>query len=125
MVEALQPLVHYTLHFIAPAGLAWLFFRTRWKKAWLIMLATMLVDVDHVWVCMPFIASEGLLQVFSCPVLFVADRCSIGFHPLHSEVAILLYTGMLIIPSLRIVATGLLFHMITDGLDCLWMQWVI
>lgn len=122
MAELLQPIIHYALHFIAPAGIAWLFFRSRWKKAWLIMLATMLVDIDHVWACKSFIAAEGMLQLFSCQDLFVADRCSIGFHPLHTDVAILGYVCMLMIPQLRIVATGLLFHMMTDGLDCLWMS---
>ncbi|MEM8489089.1 MAG: DUF6122 family protein [Bacteroidota bacterium] len=121
MIAALQPIVHYALHFLAPAALAWLFFRPQWKKAWLIMLATMLVDIDHIWACQSFLAAEGVTQLFSCPTLFVADRCSIGFHPLHTEVAIAGYLLMLLVPRLRIVATGLLFHMFTDGLDCLWM----
>ncbi len=85
------------------------------------MLATMLVDVDHIWACYSFLTTAGIFQLFSCPDLFVADRCSIGFHPLHSEIAIASYLLMLLMPRLRIIATGLLFHMFTDGLDCLWM----
>jgi Family of unknown function (DUF6122) len=106
-MEKLQTLVHYSLHFIAPGLLAWVLFRDNWKKAWLIMLSTMIVDADH------------LLAV----PLFDPTRCSIGFHPLHSAVAITVYAVMLFIPNkyVRIIAVGLLFHMLTDFQDCLWL----
>lgn len=70
------------------------------------MIATMLVDVDH---------------LFAYPHIFVPDRCSIGFHPLHSYYAIGVYFIMVCFPPLRIIAIGLLFHMFTDFLDCLWI----
>jgi len=98
--------LHYSLHFIAPGLIAWLFFRAQWKKAWLIMLATMLVDIDH---------------LLATPI-FDPDRCSIGFHLLHSYPAIVLYTVMLFFKKTRIVAVGLLFHMFTDWQDCMWMK---
>lgn len=98
--------LHYSLHFIAPGLIAWLFFRDHWKKAWLIMLATMLVDIDH---------------LLATPI-FDPDRCSIGFHLLHSYPAIVLYTVMLFFKKTRIVAVGLLFHMFTDWQDCMWMK---
>jgi hypothetical protein len=105
----LQTIVHYSLHFLAPAGLSMLFFRRIWLKAYMIMLLTMAVDLDH---------------LLADP-LFDPDRCSIGFHPLHSWWAILGYTFMLLIPRrfihIRIVGLGLLFHMFTDFIDCLWM----
>lgn len=101
----LQPLVHYSLHFLAPGLIARIFFRNQWKKAWLIMLATMLVDLDH---------------LLATP-LFDPGRCSIGFHPLHSYYAIAVYAVMAFIPTVRIIAIGLLFHMFTDYQDCLWM----
>lgn len=101
----LQTIVHYSLHFLAPGLIAYVFFRDNWKKAWLLMLATMLVDLDH------------LLAV---PV-FDPDRCSIGFHPLHSYPAIGFYVLLLVFPRTRIVAVGLLFHMFTDYQDCWWM----
>lgn len=101
----LQPLVHYTLHFLVPGLLAWIFFRSKWRRAWTIMLATMLVDVDH---------------LFADPI-FDPDRCSIGFHPLHSYPAIIMYCIMLLFPQFRILAVGLLFHMLTDWQDCWWM----
>lgn len=100
----LQPVVHYSLHFLFPGLLAWLFFRSDWKKAWLIMIATMLVDLDH---------------LVADPI-FDASRCSIGFHPLHSWYAIGVYFLLLYFPKVRIVAVGLLFHMFTDWQDCLW-----
>jgi hypothetical protein len=68
------------------------------------MIATMLVDLDH-------LLAEPM---------FDPARCSIGFHPLHSYYAIAIYAVMAFFPKLRIVAVGLLFHMVTDFQDCLW-----
>lgn len=106
-MEILQNITHYSLHFIAPGFLAWLFFRDIWKKAWLIMIATMLVDLDHLW---------------ATPI-FDPGRCGINFHPLHSFYAIGIYFLMLFVPNtyVRIITLGLLFHMFTDFQDCLWM----
>ena len=70
------------------------------------MLLTMAIDLDH---------------LLAIPV-FEPGRCSIGFHPLHTWPAMLLYIGMLVYPNktLRALAVGLLFHMLTDFIDCLW-----
>lgn len=66
----------------------------------------MLVDLDH---------------LLATPV-FQADRCSIGFHPLHSIYAMVVYLLMLIPNNIiRLIAIGLLFHMLTDFIDCLIM----
>ncbi len=67
------------------------------------MLLTMLVDLDHL----------------QAQPMFDACRCSIGFHPLHSYPAIALYVALLIYPKSRVIAIGLLLHMATDGIDCL------
>lgn len=93
------------MHLLVPGVLAWLFFRTQWKKAWLVFLLTMAVDLDH---------------LLATPI-FDPQRCSIGFHPLHSEFAIGVYAAMLVIPNkvIRMVSVGLLFHMLTDFIDCL------
>jgi len=107
-LDILQTTVHYGLHLIFPAWIAWKFFREKWKKAYIIMLATMLVDLDH---------------LFANPI-FEANRCSIGFHPLHSYYAIAVYCILLFFPKTRIVAIGLLLHMFTDFLDCLWMWFI-
>jgi hypothetical protein len=43
----IQGLIHYFLHLGFPVVIALVFFRENWKKAYLILLATMLVDLDH------------------------------------------------------------------------------
>lgn len=101
----LQFIFHYSLHLIFPALIAYAFFKDRWKKVYLFFLLTMLVDLDH---------------LFATPI-FDAERCSIGFHFLHSFTAIAIYIILLIPKKTRIVALGLVMHMITDSLDCLWM----
>ena len=100
----LQILVHYTLHLLVPGLIAYIFFRKQWKKAWLIMLATMLVDLDH---------------LFATPI-FDPGRCSINFHPLHTYWAMAVYVVLLFFKKTRIIAVGLLFHMHTDFIDCQW-----
>ena len=123
----LQTLVHYSLHLLFPGVIAWVFFRTQWRKAYLIMVATMLVDLDHVFACSHmFPESEGfaylgISHIFLCNDIFVPDRCSIGFHPLHSYVAISIYMIMLFFKKTRVVGVGLVLHMLTDLQDCLWM----
>lgn len=68
------------------------------------MLATMLVDLDH---------------LLATPI-FDPGRCSINFHPLHSYWAMLVYVLLLFFKKTRIIAVGLLFHMLTDFQDCQW-----
>ncbi len=99
----MQQGLHYFLHLIFPAFIAYLIFKSNWKRAYLIMLATMLVDLDH---------------LLALPV-FDPCRCSIGFHPLHSIPAIMIYFLLLLPAKTRIIAIGLLLHMLTDGIDCL------
>jgi len=102
----MQTFVHYFLHFGFPAIVAYLFFRKDWKKVYLIFLLTMLVDLDH---------------LLARPI-FDPNRCSIGFHPLHTYWAMGIYVLMLFHPKTRITAIGLLMHIATDGLDCWWMN---
>ena len=96
-------LIHIVLHVLLPLVVAWLFFRDRWKRAWLIMLATMLVDLDH-------LAADPIVD---------PERCSVGFHPLHSWPAVGVYVAALFVPRVRLVGAGLVIHMGLDGLDCL------
>ncbi len=100
----LQSIVHYILHLAFPFLISYIFFRNRWKYAGLLILLTMLVDLDH---------------LLATPV-FDAQRCSIGFHPLHSFWAIGFYTIAVFFRQVKIIAVGLLFHMFTDLTDCLW-----
>ncbi len=99
--------LHYFLHLGLPLLIAWVFFRKNWKQAYLILLATMLVDLDH-------LLAEPIFQV---------DRCSIGFHPLHSPYLFPVYLLLwaLPYPTLRLIGLGLTLHMLTDFIDCLGM----
>jgi phosphatidylglycerophosphate synthase len=99
-----QQVVHYLLHFLYPLGVALFFYRRTWKKSYLILVLTMLVDLDH---------------LLANPV-FDPNRCGIGFHPLHSFIAIGCYFLFLLHPKTRIVGIGLLLHMFTDAIDCYW-----
>lgn len=100
----MQTFIHYFLHLIFPVVLALLFFRNNWKQAYLIMLATMAVDIDH---------------LLATPI-FQANRCSINFHYLHTLYAIGLYFVLLFFRKpFNIIGLGLLFHMVTDSIDCL------
>ncbi len=69
------------------------------------MLATMLVDVDH---------------LLATPI-YDANRCSIGFHPLHKILPITFYFLLIFFPKTRIIGIGLVIHMLLDGIDCLTM----
>jgi len=100
----MQFVVHYFLHFIFPGFIAWFCYREKWISTYIIFIATMLVDLDH---------------LTATPV-YQACRCSIGFHPLHSYIACGVYALMLFFKRTRIIAIGLLMHMATDGLDCWW-----
>lgn len=99
--------VHLILHAIVPAIVAAIWFRDTWLKAWLTLMATMLVDLDH---------------LLADPV-YDPGRCSIGFHPLHSYPAIAAYALAAISPRLRLVALGLIIHMALDASDCVWMHY--
>ena len=103
----MQQFIHYFLHFAFPALIAYFFFRKFWKKAYLIMLLTMVIDLDH---------------LLANPI-FDPCRCSIGFHPLHSYIAIIIYFVFLLPNKTRVIAVGLLLHMATDFIDCLFIKY--
>jgi len=98
---------HLFLHIAVPAVAAWLFFRDHWWRAFLIMLATMLVDLDH---------------LLAIPI-YDPNRCSIGFHPLHTLPAIVVYAVLALPKSTRLIGIGLLIHMALDVIDCGVMRW--
>jgi hypothetical protein len=101
-----QTFIHYFLHLGFPFFIAFFFFRKDWKKVYFVLLATMLVDLDHL-LASPF---------------FQSDRCSIAFHPLHSYSAMVVYFILLFFRKpFRIIGIGLLFHMFTDLIDCMIM----
>jgi hypothetical protein len=101
-----RSLFHLVLHLAVPGLVAWIWFRPAWKRAWMVMLATMLVDLDH---------------LLADPI-YDPDRCSIGHHPLHTAPAIAVY-GVLTVPrATRLVGLGLVIHMALDALDCVLMH---
>jgi hypothetical protein len=97
-----------------------MFYRERWRNVTLILIATMLVDIDH---------------LLADPI-YDPNRCSIGFHPLHTAPAIALYFLLFALPlltrarsgdptlkpairALHLIGLGLLIHMALDWSDCL------
>ena len=102
----MQTFTHYFLHFGFPLIIAYFFFNKSWKKVYLILVATMLVDLDH---------------LLANP-MFQANRCSFGFHLLHTYYAMLGYLILLFFKKpYNIIGIGLLLHMLTDLIDCLFM----
>ena len=98
----IQSLIHYGIHFLVPLIVAFTFFKTNWKTAFLIMIATMLIDLDHL------LASP----------LFDPNRCSINFHPLHTYFAIGFYILLLFLKKTRLLGLGFVIHIFADTIDC-------
>lgn len=112
-------MIHIALHFIVPLLVALAFYRSRWRGAVLIMISTMLVDADH---------------LLANPI-YDPDRCSIGFHPMHTAPAIVTYVALFALPLvvgrssddralkraprvLHLIGLGLLIHVALDLMDC-------
>jgi hypothetical protein len=100
----MQFAIHYFLHLVAPVIIAVVWAKQDWLKVYLLLLSTMIIDVDH---------------LLANPV-YDPCRCSIGFHPLHTWQAAIVYTLCLLVPHkyVRYFAVGCLFHLLTDLLDC-------
>lgn len=95
--------LHYFLHLVFPFFIAFFFFRKNWKNVYLIFLLSMCIDLDH---------------LFQNPI-FDPNRCSIGFHFLHRYFMIYVYFIFLIFKKTRVFAFAILFHILTDYVDCL------
>jgi Family of unknown function (DUF6122) len=113
---------HIALHIIIPLAVALLLYRDRWMNATLLMIGTMVVDLDH---------------LLASPI-YDPLRCSIGFHPLHTVPAITVYVVLSLLllfvrpdrvsrgifrfaTGLQLIGLGLVIHMVLDGIDCLMM----
>ncbi|MHC2992541.1 membrane protein [Pontibacter sp. HJ8] len=94
---------HLFLHAAVPAIVAGLFFRPDFWRAFLLMMASMLIDVDH---------------ALADPVID-PDRCSVGYHLLHNYWLILLYLVLALIPKTRLIGLGLVIHIALDWLECI------
>jgi len=98
----LKFIIHYGFHFVFPAFVAYLFFNKQWKKVYLIFIAAIIIDIDH---------------LLATPI-FDPDRCSINFHPLHTIYAFVLYVILAIWKKTRVIGIALLLHILSDAIDC-------
>ena len=98
----IRPVAHLLLHFIVPGAVSRLVYPNRWRYAWLVMVATMVVDLDH---------------LLADPI-YDPNRCSIGFHPLHSYALLVVYLVLAGVKKTRIIGIGLVIHMGLDWIDC-------
>ena len=101
-----RSIIHIILHFLVPFIVAKTVWREIWLRPFIIMALTFAVDFDH---------------LLAEPI-FDPNRCSLGFHPFHSWLAIGIYLVSLFSPRFRIIAIGLLIHMVLDGTDCFWTE---
>jgi hypothetical protein len=114
-------MAHLLLHLLLPLLVARAFYRDRWPFAFFVLISTMLVDVDH---------------LLADPI-YDPQRCSIGFHPLHTLPAIAVYGLLFFLPLVRrrqkrgketswrggadlahLIGLGLILHMALDWSDC-------
>ena len=100
--------LHYGLHILLPGIIAFVFFKSKFKLAWVLMILTMIIDLDH---------------LFAIPI-FDSTRCSIGFHLLHSYYAIGIYIVSIYFKKTRIIGIGLILHILVDIIDCILMKYI-
>jgi len=112
---------HIALHFLVPAVIALLIYSKQMKKAFWVLILTMLVDLDH---------------LLATPI-YDPNRCSINFHPLHTYPMIGIYcvvfVSMLVLKwqlrekhkhkqknylVVEWLSLGLIIHMVLDWTDC-------
>ncbi len=96
-------MLHLALHILVPLIVALAFYRPRWLFSFAVLMTGMLIDIDH---------------LLADPI-YAPERCSIGFHPLHTAVPIALYVLALIPAKTRLLALGLSIHIALDAADCL------
>ena len=118
--QTVADMIHIALHFVIPLLFSFAFYRSHWRNAAFIMIATMIVDADH---------------VLADPI-YDPNRCSISFHPLHTITAIVIYATLFLLPLmvgrkgngqdlqptvrvLHLIGLGLLIHMALDWIDCM------
>ena len=99
----LRLFIHYGIHFLVPVVIG-LFFFLKEKKSWVIviLLGGIILDIDH---------------LLASPV-FDPERCSIGFHPLHSYWAMAIYITLLLPKKTRLFGLAFLIHILADLVDC-------
>jgi hypothetical protein len=98
----LRTSIHYGIHFLLPLIIALIWYKPRFTKVYFIFLLGFIIDLDH---------------LFATP-MFSPDRCSINYHFMHSYYAIAVYFGLLFLKKTRLIAIGLICHIIADSADC-------
>ncbi len=86
-----------------PLAVSAAFVRRSWLKCYVVMLSGMLIDIDH---------------LLANPI-YDPGRCSIGFHPLHTWLPMIIYVALAAYPKTRLIGLGLSIHIALDALDCL------
>lgn len=94
--------LHYGIHFILPIIVGPVFFKEHRLKITLILLAGIVLDLDHLW----------------ADPIFDPSRCSINFHPLHTYWAIAVYFLLLFFVKTRVIGIAFLIHILADTVDC-------
>ncbi len=69
-----RAILHIALHLLVPLALAIGCYRCRWRSSYALLLAGLLIDLDH---------------LLASPI-YSRGRCSLGFYPLHTAIPILL-----------------------------------
>ncbi len=93
---------HLGLHVLIPLIVSITFYKNVWQKAFLLMILGMAIDLDH----------------FLADPIYDPERCSIGFHPLHTHIPIAIYVSLIAFPRFRILGIGLTLHIALDFFDC-------
>ena len=96
-------MLHIALHFLIPLCVAAFVNTKQWLKAYGLLLCGLLIDIDH---------------LLADPI-YDPQRCSIGFHPLHSYWVMPVYAALLFHPKSRLIGIGLWIHLVLDALDCI------
>jgi hypothetical protein len=64
------------------------------------------IDIDHLW----------------ANPIYDPSRCSIGFHPFHGIVPIIVYAFLFAFAKTRLISLGLLIHIALDAIDCMFIS---
>lgn len=99
-------IAHYGIHFIVPIIIAYSLYKDNQFWVAIILLSGILIDIDH---------------ILANP-MFDSNRCSINFHPLHSYLAVTIYTLLFSIKKTRVFGLALLLHILADIVDCLFIS---
>lgn len=95
-------MLHLLLHALVPLATSLVFYRPRWQRAFTLMMLAMAIDIDH---------------LLATPI-YDPERCSIGFHPLHTLIPVVIYVALAAHPRTRLLGMGLCIHIALDVLDC-------